>query len=94
MRFWQVLAVGAFALEQVRHGVGSEAIEAQLEPEAHHVEHLLLDGRVVVVQVGLAGIKAVPEILPGLSVPGPVGFLGIEEDDACPGIFWSVSLQT
>ena len=78
----QVLAVGALAFEQVRHSVGPEAVDAQVQPEAHHLQHLGLHRRVVVIQVGLGGIKAVPEILAGLLVPGPVGFLGIQEDDA------------
>ena len=35
----QVLAVGAVPLEQVGHGVEAEAVEAEVEPEADHVEH-------------------------------------------------------
>jgi ornithine decarboxylase len=49
----EVLAVGALTLEQVRHGVKSEPVEAEVEPEAQHVEHRLLDLWVVVVEVGL-----------------------------------------
>ena len=39
----EVLAVGALALEQVRDRVEPEAVEAEVEPEAQHVEHRLLD---------------------------------------------------
>ena len=86
MRFGQVLAVGALALEQVRHRVGAEAVDAHFQPEAHHVDHLTAHGRVIVIEIGLAGIEAVPEVLPGGFVPGPVGFLGIQEDNARFGI--------
>ena len=58
----QVLAVGALALEQVGHGVEPEAVEPEVEPEAQHVEHRLLDLGVVVVEVGLVGEEAVPVV--------------------------------
>ena len=35
----QVLAVGAVALEQVGDGVEPEAVEADVEPVADHVDH-------------------------------------------------------
>src|SRR3712207_7991214 len=35
----QVLAVGAVPLEQVRHGVEAEPVEADVEPVADDVEH-------------------------------------------------------
>ena len=33
--FGQVLAVRAFALDQIRHGVQPEAVHAHIEPEVH-----------------------------------------------------------
>ena len=73
----QVLAVRPLALEEVGHGVDPEAVDPAVEPERHDVEDLLLDGRVVVVEVGLMAVEAVPEVLPGDRVPGPVGGLGV-----------------
>ena len=63
VRLGQVLAVRPVALVEVRHRVEPEAVEPEIEPEAQHVEHLLLHFRVVVVQVGLVREEAVPEVL-------------------------------
>ena len=84
MRLGQVLAVRALALEQVGHGVEAEAVEPEVEPEAQHLEHRVLDLGVVVVEVGLVGEEAVPEVGLGLLVPRPVRGLGVGEDD--PGV--------
>ncbi len=80
----QVLAVGALLLVEVGHGVEAEPVEAEVEPEAQDVEHRLLHVGVLVVEVGLVAEEAVPEVGPGLRVPGPVGRLGVGEDD--PGV--------
>ena len=80
----QVLAVGAVALVEIGDGVEAEAVEADVEPEAHDVEHRLLDLFVLVVEVGLVGEEAVPVVLLALRVPGPVRPLGVDEDD--PGL--------
>ena len=76
----EVLAVGAVALEQVRHGVEPEAVEAEVEPEADDVEHGVGHLGVVVVEVGLVVEEAVPEVLAALLVEGPVRRLGVDED--------------
>jgi hypothetical protein len=36
VRLGQVLVVGAFALDQIGHGVEPQAVDAGIEPEAHH----------------------------------------------------------
>ncbi len=59
----QVLAVGAVALEQIGNGVEAEPVEAEVEPEADHVEHGLLDLGVVEVEVRLVAEEPVPEVL-------------------------------
>ena len=41
VRLGQVLAARALALDQVRHGIETEAVDAQLEPEVDHLENLL-----------------------------------------------------
>ena len=80
--FGHVLAAGAVALDQVGNGVEAEAVDAHVQPEAHGVEHFFHDARVVEVQVGLVGEEAVPVVLLRDLVPGPVGLLGVGEDDA------------
>ena len=49
---------------------------------AHDVQHRLLHFRIVIVQIRLLGIEAVPVILACDLIPGPVGLLCIGEDDA------------
>ena len=82
MGFRQVLVVGAVAFDQVRNRIEAQPVHAQVEPEAHDVDDSFHHLRVIEVEVGLVGVEPVPEILPGHRVPGPVGLLGVEEDDA------------
>jgi hypothetical protein len=77
----EVLAVAALLLVEVRHGVEAEAVDAQVEPEPQCGEDLLLHGRVLVVEVGLVGEEPVPVVLLAHRVEGPVGRLGVDEDD-------------
>jgi hypothetical protein len=49
----EVLTRGAFALEQIRHGVDAEAVDAVVEPERDDLKNFRLNGWIVVVQVGL-----------------------------------------
>ena len=77
----EVLGASPLAGEQVGHSIEAEAIHAQVEPEAHHVEHLSAHRRVVVVEVGLVAEEAVPVVGACLVVPGPVRGLGVDEDD-------------
>ena len=86
VRLGQVRAVGALPLEQVGHRVQPEAVDAEVEPEPDDVEHRLLHGRVVVVEVRLVGEEPVPvELLPH-RVEGPVRRLGVAEDDPHVGV--------
>ncbi len=86
MRLGQVLVVGAFALDQVGHRVQAQTIHTHVQPIAHDGQHFLEHLRIVVVQVGLMRIEAVPEIGVGHRVPGPVRLFGIAEDDARAGV--------
>ncbi|MNP02601.1 hypothetical protein D3C76_944590 [compost metagenome] len=85
--FRQVLVVGAVALDQVRDRVEAQTVDAHVEPVAHHRQHGFHDLRVVEIQVRLVRVEAVPEVLAGHRVPGPVGFFGVEKDDAGAVIF-------
>lgn len=80
----QVLAVGALLLVQVGHGVQPEAVDAQVQPEPQRGDDLLLHAGVLVVQVRLVGEEPVPVVLLAHRVEGPVGGLGVDEDD--PGV--------
>ena len=87
MRFRQVLVVGAFALDQIGHGVQPQPVDADLQPVAQDGQHLLQHARIVEIQIRLVRIEPVPVIGAGDLVPGPVGSLRIDEDDARAGVF-------
>ncbi len=80
----QVLAVGALLLEQVGDGVEPETVDAEVEPESDDLHHRVLHVRVLVVEVRLMMEEAVPVVLAAYGVVGPVGRLGVDEDD--PGV--------
>ena len=63
VRLLQVLAVGALALVQVRHRVQPEPVDAEVQPEPQHLQHRVLDERVLVVEVRLVGEEPVPVVL-------------------------------
>ena len=83
MGLGQVFAVGPLALDQVGDGIDAEAVDPAVEPERHDVEHLFLDRGIIEIEVGLMAVEPVPEVLAGDRVPGPVGGLGVSEDDPC-----------
>ena len=84
VRLGEVLAVGALPLEEVRHRVEPEPVEADVQPVAADVEHGVGHLGVVVVEVRLMGEEPVPVVLAPLGVVTPVGLLRVDEDD--PGV--------
>ena len=79
MGLGQVLAGGAVPLVEVGNGIEPEAVEAELEPEPHHLEHGVGHLGVVVVEVGLVRVEAVPVVLIAERLVGPVGLLHVDE---------------
>jgi hypothetical protein len=53
MSLRQVLVVGTVAFDQVGNGVQAQAIDAHVQPVAHHAEYGFHDLRVIEVQVRL-----------------------------------------
>ena len=82
VRFRQVLAGCAFALEQIGDRVDAEPVDAKVEPELHHVPDFFANGRVVEVEIRLVAEEPVPVIRLRDWIPGPVRELGVDEDDA------------
>ena len=78
----QVLAGRALALDQIGHRVDPEPVDADVEPELHHLPDLFAHGRIVVVQVRLVAEEPVPVVGLRDRIPGPVRQLGVDEDDA------------
>ncbi len=81
VRFRQVLVVGAFAFDQIRHRVEPQPVDAHIEPEAHHLQHFLQHGRIVEVQIGLVRVETVPVVSARDRIMRPVRRLRIDEDD-------------
>ena len=77
VRFRQVLVVGAFADAQIRHRVEPQRVDAEIEPELHHVDDGVDDRRVVVVEIRLMRKEAVPVVLAGDRIERPVGLFGV-----------------
>ena len=82
VRLRLALTVAVLALEQVGDRVEPDAVDTHVQPEPHDVEHLLANGGVLEVQVGLVREEPVEEELSPHRIEGPVGFLGVDEDDA------------
>src|SRR5690606_41769026 len=51
-------------------------------PIVDDVQHFLLDDRVIVVEVRLRAVEAMPVIFAGQLIVGPIGRFRVEEDDA------------
>jgi len=85
--FGQVLAAGAFALEQVGWGIHADAVRALVNPELDSFQYGILHFRVVIIQVRLVMEKTVPEILLANRVVSPVGLFAIHKDDTRVLIF-------
>ena len=82
VRLGQVLARRALALDEVRDRVDTKPVDAEIQPELHHVPDLFANRRVVVVEVRLMAEEPVPVVGLRHRVPGPVRQLGVDEDDA------------
>ena len=85
MRFRQVLAVGAFALVEVGHGIQPHPVHAHRHPEFNDIHQAADDIGAVEIQIRLMMIEAMPEVLIGDRIPRPIRRFEIFEDD--PRVF-------
>jgi hypothetical protein len=60
VRLRQVLAIGALAFHQVRNSIEPESVYSHLQPEPHHLPHLLPNCGIVVVKIWLVTEKSMP----------------------------------
>ena len=81
VRLGQVLVVRSLADAQVRNRVETQRVDSEIEPELHHVDHGVDDGRIVVIEVGLVREEPMPVVLLRGVVPRPVRLFRVEEDD-------------
>src|SRR5258706_6690868 len=79
----QVLTICALPFHQVRNRVEPEGIHTHLQPKPHHIPHLLPNGRIVVVQIGLMTKEAMPIVGFRNRVPSPVRRFCVEKNDSC-----------
>src|SRR5690349_13177152 len=87
MRLAEVFARGVLAFVKIRHSIQPESVHTHIEPEIQHAHDFPRDLRIVIVEVRLMGIKAVPEVRLGDRVPGPVRGFEIAENDSRIAIF-------
>src|SRR5262249_18268642 len=80
--FWKVLTDCALSLKEIGHRVATESIEALLQPEDHDIQHGLLKLGIIVVQIWLMAEKPMPVISLSDRIPGPVGLLCVDKDNA------------
>ena len=80
----EIFTVRAFGLEEIRHRVQPETVQADVEPITQHIDDRVGHFGVLEVEVGLVREKAVPVVLAPLGVPCPIGFFGVDEN--YPGI--------
>ena len=59
-------------LVQVGDGVKAKTVDAHVEPVVDDLENRLADRGVLVVEIGLVRVEAVPEVGFGDRIPGPV----------------------
>ena len=87
VRLGEVLVVRALALAQIGDRVEPEPVDAHVEPAPHHLHHGPQHARIVVIEVRLVRKEPMPVIGARFRIPGPVGFLGVGEDDTSAEIF-------
>lgn len=72
--------------EELGHRVDAEAVQTELQPEAHDLGDLVPDPRVADVEIGLVPVEAVQVPVPGDLVLRPDGVLLVVEDDHVRGV--------
>ena len=82
MRLLEVLADRPLALDQIRHRVEPQPVDAAIQPELHHAVDRAQHLGIVEIEVRLMVEEAVPVVGLGGVVPAPVRGLGVGEDDA------------
>jgi hypothetical protein len=82
VRLGEVLAVRPRALDEVGNRVEPQTVDAEPQPETHHIGDRLEHAGIVEVQVGLVAEEAMPVELLRFRIPAPVRLLGVGEDDA------------
>ena len=88
----QGLATYTIAFKEIRNGIEAQAIQPLVHPEGQDLEHFLLHGRVIVVQIRLVGVEAVEVVLAALVIPGPIGGFHVGENDTDFGVaLWVIA---
>ena len=80
--FREILVVGPLAFAQIRDGVQPEAVDAEIGPPPHDLNHGGKHARIVVIEIRLMRKETMPVIGSCNRIPRPIRFFGIIEDDA------------
>ena len=94
MGLGKILVVGSVALAQVWDRVEPEAVDPEVEPVPHDLDHRHEHARIVEVEVRLMREEAVPVIGPAAGSQVQFDFSVSLKMMRVPAYFWSVSLQT
>src|SRR6266581_3016444 len=81
MGLWQVFTGSSLAFHQIGNRVQPQTVDAQIQPEFHHIPDGFYNGGIVKIQVGLVTEKSVPVIRLIDGIPGPIRQLRVEKDD-------------
>ena len=70
--FRQIFVVGSFALAQIRNCVQAKAVDAEIKPSPHDLDHGQEHARIVKIEIRLMREEAMPVVGLRVRVPGPV----------------------
>ena len=70
--FRQIFVVGSFALAQIRNCVQTKAVDAEIKPSPHDLDHGQEHVRIVKIEIRLMRKEAMPVVGLRLLVPGPI----------------------
>src|SRR5262249_58137628 len=82
--FRQILAQSAFPFVKIRNCVQPQSIYSEVQPEIQHTRNLLVNLRVVIVEIRLMGVEPMPIVTLTNRVPRPIRRLEIAKND--PGL--------
>ena len=70
--FRKIFVVGAFAFAQIRDRVQAKAVDAEIKPSPHDLDHGEKHARIVKIEIRLMREETVPVVGLRVRVPGPV----------------------
>src|SRR5436309_9363026 len=82
MSLRQVLTIGVLPFIEIRNSIQTKPVNSHSQPKIDSLEQGFANLRIVVIEVRLVGIKAVPIVGLRHRIPGPIRSLEVAKDDA------------